>query len=87
MQEIKLPNKPIYLHPPACAVMICFIHTNGVSENQVISFEQKKNPRRFNFFCAAALSCSKKEKRRQISLGTCCSGGAYHTQTCHMDDK
>lgn len=77
MQKIKLPNKPIYLHPPACAVMIFFIHTNALSENKVIAVQQWKRKERaservsFNssIICTAALSCSKKERERGRKRG------------------
>lgn len=52
MQEIKLPHKPIYLHPPACAVMIfLFIQTCYL---KIKLFLLSTNPLSFNFSVLAA---------------------------------
>lgn len=48
MQEIKLPNKPIYLHPPACAVMI-FLFIQTWYPKIKLSLFSKKNPTKLSF--------------------------------------
>lgn len=66
MQKIKLPNKPIYLHPPACAVMMfLFIQTRYLKIKLSLFSNEKERSERlsFNFsICTAALSCRKKKE-------------------------